>query len=317
MMTKPKPLVSIIIVNWNGRCWLETCFPALAIQTLQDFEIILVDNGSQDDSAEWTVENWPDVRMLCQTKNLGFAEANNLGIQAACGEYIVTLNNDTIPAPTWLEALCKAVDAPTVGMVASQICLWQQPASLDSAGIEIDKAGIAWNRGYGQPVSTALLACAVFGPSAAAALYRRQMLEEIGFFDETYFAYYEDVDLAWRAQRAGWICRYSPQAQVVHWHSATGGKTPEYKTFLLGRNKIWTIFKNYEWPQIIWMLPIVFGVDVTAVLLQTVRNKNMAAINGRFQAFKTLKQVIQNRQAGKNKVSLAPISVRRYLFKQR
>lgn len=317
MTEKTIPLISIIIVNWNGRYWLDTCLPALAAQSFQDFEILLVDNGSQDDSCTWVEANWPQVHLLPQASNLGFAQANNIGIKAARGSYIVTLNNDTIPEPTWLDALLKGVSDPNVGMVASQICFWQRPSILDSAGIEVDKAGVAWNRGYGDLVSTALAARDVFGPSAAAALYRRQMLDEIGLFDESYFAYYEDVDLAWRAQKQGWRCQYVPEAKVKHWHSATGEKTPEKKAFLLGRNKIWTIIKNYDWREQFLYLPLILAVDMLAVVAYTLRNKNDAALRGRLQAVKFIPQQIKTINKAGVKVTLYPVSLRRYLFKQR
>jgi GT2 family glycosyltransferase len=319
-MIPGKPVVSVIIVNWNGRSWLETCLPALAAQTFTEFETIIVDNGSTDNSLDWLAENWPRVRVLALEENSGFARANNVGIRAAHGRYIATLNNDTIPEPEWLDALVTAVSTNTAektGMAASLITLWQQPSLLDSAGIDVDKAGIAWNRGYGQITATALKPRFVFGPSAAAALYSKQMLVEIGLFDESYFAYYEDVDLAWRAQRHGWRCRYTPAAKVSHWHSATGEQTPALKLTLLGRNKLLTILKNYPWPQLLWYLPLILLFDITAVLTQTLKQKNMAALHGRYQALKSAKAAIQTRQPDKTTPHLVPISLRRYLFRQR
>jgi len=193
-------MISVIIVNWNGRHWLETCLPSLQAQTYADFETIIVDNGSTDGTTDWLAEHWPDVNVLPQSENLGFAQANNIGIQAAKGTCIVTLNNDTLVDAGWLEALLTGLDGPEVGMVASHIVLWEQPHLIDSMGIEVDWAGIAWNRGWMERVRETAVTCDVFGPSACAALYRRDMLNEIGLFDESYFAYYEDVDLAWRAE---------------------------------------------------------------------------------------------------------------------
>ncbi|MEJ2748909.1 MAG: glycosyltransferase family 2 protein, partial [Anaerolineae bacterium] len=256
---KTPATVAVVIANWNGRSWLQQCLPTLAAQTFKDFSIIVVDNGSTDGSTTWLAENWPEVKLLPQKKNLGFATANNIGIRATKSPFVVLLNNDTLVDPGWLEALLTAVSEPDVGMAASCIVRWNQPDQLDSAGIVVDKAGIAWNRGWGQPATLASKPCFVFGPSAAAALYRRDMLDDIGLFDEDYFAYYEDVDLAWRAQRAGWHCRYTPDARVRHWHSATALKTPNYKNFLNGRNKIWTILKNYDWPALLWASPVIIA----------------------------------------------------------
>lgn len=302
------PLVTVIIVNWNGRNWLEQCLPTLSIQSYDDFEVVVIDNGSTDDSVAWLAANWPEVLVLPQKQNLGFAAANNIGIQATDSPLVVLLNNDTLANPGWLENLVTAVSDPDIGMVASRIVKWDQPELLDSAGIEVDLAGIAWNRGWGQPVSYALSPSDVFGPSAAAGLYRRQMLDEIGLFDEEFFAYYEDVDLAWRAQRAGWRCHYEPKACVRHWHSATGLINPNYKNFLLGRNKVWTILKNYAWPDIIWFAPLILFFDIIAIIYQSIRSWNLAPLNGRLQAIFRARKMLAKRSNHLNKVPLANLS---------
>ncbi len=304
---KKRYAASVIIINWNGRFWLEQCLPTLAAQTFADFEIVVVDNGSTDDSVTWLKQNWPTVRVLPQKSNLGFAAANNIGIQATNSPFVALLNNDTLADPEWLENLVTAVSEPDIGMAASCIVRWNQPDLLDSAGIEVDWSGIAWNRGWEQPAEQAMMPCKVFGPSAAAALYRRDMLDDIGLFDEEYFAYYEDVDLAWRAQRAGWRCQYNPNARVRHWHSATSLKTPNYKNFLNGRNKIWTILKNYDWPALLWASPIIISYDVMAAVYQTARSRNLAPIHGRLQALRLIKRMATKRQPQRQKAQLSSL----------
>ncbi|KAA3658853.1 MAG: glycosyltransferase family 2 protein [Chloroflexi bacterium] len=298
---------TVIIVNWNGRSWLQQCLPPLAAQTVKNFDILVVDNGSTDDSIMWLARNWPDIIVLPLEKNLGFAAANNIGIRATDSPLVALLNNDTLVDEGWLEALVTAVSPPQTGMVASQIVRWNQPHLLDSAGIQVDRAGIAWNRGWGQPIELAAAPCPVFGPSGAAALYRRDMLDEIGLFDEDYFAYYEDVDLAWRAQRAGWTCHYAPDARVRHWHSATANKTPHYKNFLNGRNKLWTIMKNYDWPALFWAAPIIIAYDVMATVYQTVNSRNLSPLRGRWQAVRAAKQMINKRQPARQKAPFSPL----------
>jgi GT2 family glycosyltransferase len=300
------PAVSVIIVNWNGRRWLESCLSALQTQTYEDFEVIVVDNGSTDDSLPWLRNTWAGVQVLAQELNLGFAAANNLAICMAVGHHVIALNNDTRPDPEWIESLVEAAADPGVGMVASQIVKWTEPDILDSAGIEVDRAGIAWNRGWAQPSSTAAEACEVFGPSAAAALYRREMLDEIGLFDEDFFMYYEDVDIAWRAQRAGWRCRYQPSARVLHWHSATAQKSPQFKTFHIGRNKIWTIFKNYDWPDLLWALPIVVLYDVLAIGYHCIHTRNLAALRGRLSALPAWRRMVGKRKPRRKVAPLIP-----------
>ena len=301
------PVVTVIIVNWNGRSWLQQCLPTLAVQTYSDYKILVVDNGSTDDSVAWLAQQWPDAHVLPLDQNLGFASANNIGIRATNSPFIALLNNDTLVDPGWLEALVTAVSEPNIGMVASCIVKWNQPHLLDSAGIQIDRAGIAWNRGWGQPVDLAATPCDVFGPSGAAALYRRKMLDDIGIFDEEFFAYYEDVDLAWRAQRAGWRCQYTPNARVRHWHSATALKIPNYKNFLNGRNKIWTILKNYDWPALLWAAPIIITYDLMAAFYQTARSRNFAPIHGRLQALQLAQHMVTKRRPARQKARLSSL----------
>lgn len=302
----PMPLVSIIIVNWNGRAWLETCLPALQAQTCQDFEIVVVDNGSTDDSVAWLARRWPQVRLLAQSHNTGFAAANNAGIQATSAPFVVTLNNDTIAAPTWLAELTAVAAPPDVGMAASCLVQWQQPHVLDSAGIEVDQVGMAWQRGWGEGVETAVTSRPVFGPSAAAALYRRAMLEQIGLFDDDYFAYYEDVDLAWRGQQAGWRCMYAPGAVVRHWHSATAEAMPARKLYLVSRNKIWTLLKNY--PSDHWRraLPAILAYELLAVVYQTARTRRSAALRGRLDALRQRQVALRKRPSTVTAVPLIP-----------
>jgi GT2 family glycosyltransferase len=291
------PLVSVVIVNWNGRHWLEQCLPTLQAQTFTDFEIIVVDNGSSDGSVEWLQAAWPDVCLIRLPQNVGFARANNVGIVASLAPYVATLNNDTMADPDWLAAMVAAVDAPNVGMVACQMIIWDQPSRLDSTGIEVDWFGIGWNRGAGQPVHSFAASEDVFGPSAGAALYRREMLMEIGPFDEDFFAFYEDVDLAWRGQQRGWRCRYQPEAMVRHWHSATAGKNLPLKTFLLGRNKLWCIAKNYPWPALLWAWPLILLADGLAGLYNVLRHRNLGALRGRLAAVPGLRRMWRKRSA--------------------
>lgn len=291
------PAVSVVITSWNGRHWLEQCLPTVAAQVYPAFEIIVVDNGSTDGTVAWLEAEWPQVRIIQLEQNLGFAAANNAGIRASRYPFVATLNNDTRVDRHWLSELVRAAGTPGVGMVASCVLRWHKPDMIDSAGLYVDVTGTAWNRGWGRPASSAATAGDVFGPSAAAALYCRRMLDEVGLFDETYFAYYEDVDLAWRARKVGWRCRYAPAARVWHWHSATGEQTPDLKLFLLGRNKIWTILKNYELKFLLPALLLVVATDLLAVLYQTVRRRTLAPLRGRISGWRQAPQLLSKRIA--------------------
>jgi GT2 family glycosyltransferase len=295
---------SVVIVNWNGRQWLEQCIPALASQSFAEFETIVVDNGSDDASLHWLAEKWPSIRVVSLPNNHGFAHGNNLGIALARSDLIVTLNNDTAVAPDWLAHLIDAAAEPQIGMVACQIKQWRRPELLDSTGIEVDWTGTAWQRGHNAPVAEALAAGDVFGPSGAAALYRRAMLDDVGLFDADFFAYYEDVDLAWRAQNAGWRCRYAPAARLRHYQSATGGRFPEQKLFLLSRNKIWTILKNYPAPDLFYMWPLILAGEATAVFYHALRSGSLMALKGRLAALRQAARMVARRQRPHRRATL-------------
>ena len=291
------PQVSVIILNWNGRSLLAECLAALRAQTWRDFEIIVVDNGSQDDSVQWLSECEPDVRVICNATNLGFATANNQGILLSQAPVVMLLNNDAILEPDCLQALMSAADEHTeAGALACKILIRGSKGQMDSAGIEVDRAGIAWNRGWGKPAAEYTKPVNVFGPSAAAALYRRSMLEQIGLLDDDFFIYYEDVDLAWRAQWAGWPCVYVPNAVVHHVHSATTGRNSPFKNYLLSRNKWWAIFKNYPIQSLVAYLPLVFIIDLGAMLWAIWRTRNLSPLRGRWAAVRGMRKIWHKRR---------------------
>jgi GT2 family glycosyltransferase len=299
---------SVIIVNWNGLAYLKRCCAALVAQHFSSYEILMVDNGSTDGSIEWLSQVYPTVRIITNSTNLGFAEANNIGMRASSGEYVVLLNNDAFPEPQWLEALVAVAERePQVGMVASQVRLLAAPEIMDSAGIEVDTLGLAWNRRYGLPArDEPTEPLEVFGPSGSAALYRRGMLAEIGMFDPRYFAYYEDVDLAWRARRAGWRCLYAPEARVQHVHSATSGKLSGFKARYLGLNKWRTLFKHYPFEQMLAWLPLLLMVDGLAWVRHTLVSRDTAALSGRLQAWRERGAYLGERHLYGDRASVKP-----------
>ncbi len=244
------PLLSIIIPHYNGAPHLPICFSALRGQTFQNFEIILVDNGSSDESVSLTRQQFPEVIVLEMGQNLGFSGAVNRGIVQARGDLIVLLNNDTEADPDWAAALVEAWRAhPQAGIIACKLRLFDQRDRLHSAGDSVGVDGIPRNRGVwqvdeGQFDQDSL----IFGGCGGAVGYRRAMLDEIGLFDEDFFMYLEDVDLNWRAQLAGYQTVFAPQAIVYHKLSASGGgKIASYYT---GRNTIAVLVKSV--PSVVW-----------------------------------------------------------------
>jgi GT2 family glycosyltransferase len=247
MVMRSEPLVSIIIPNLNGAHHLPVCLGSLQRQSYSHFEVILVDNGSTDESLALLAKHYPDVRVIPLHQNQGFAPACNIGIRAARGEIIVLLNNDTGADPGWLKALVSAFTRhPAAGAVASKMRLFDRRTHLHTAGDFYRLDGTPGNRGVWQQDEGQFdQEEPVFSANGGSAAYRRAMLDDVGLLDEAFLFSCEDVDLGWRAQLAGWPCIYAPQAVVYHKLSATGGGT--INSYHDGRNFIYLIVKDYPW----------------------------------------------------------------------
>ena len=282
------PAVSVVVTNWNGRRFLADCLNALNAQTWQDFEIIVVDNGSTDGSVQWLREYWSSVRVIANSENLGFPAAVNQGIQASAAVHVATLNNDTQVEPGWLAALVETIESDSrVGMCASKMLFAHSPEVINSAGVCIDRACIAWDWQGGEPdANQELQPSQVFGACAGAALYRRAMLEEIGGFDQDFFMYLEDVDVAWRARLAGWHCLYTPKARVLHRHSASSVEGSPLKNFYAGRNKVWLVIKNYPVPAGWLYLPMVVLYDLVTWPYRQILRGDWSSVRGRWDGLR-------------------------------
>ena len=243
-----EPRVSVIIPNWNGARYLPTCLDALRRQTYAPFQVTVVDNGSRDESLRLLAREYPEVRVLALGRNCGFAGGVNAGIRTSPGEILALLNNDTEVDPRWLDELVRALDAhPQAGAAASKILIFDRRDTIHSAGDAFRIDGLPANRGVWQKDSGQFDRQEfVFGGCGGAVAYRRSMLEQVGLFDESFFFNCEDVDLAWRAQLAGWRCIYVPTAVVYHHLSATGGGA--MASFYTGRNTLWVLAKDVPGP---------------------------------------------------------------------
>lgn len=296
-MTQP---VSIIIVNWNGRSLLETCLPAALAQTYPSANVIVVDNGSHDGSAAWIAARYPQVRLICNSTNAGFAAANNQAIATSSAPYLALLNSDAAPETDWLDEMVRAMESDErVGACAPRILRWDDHGVIDSLGLSIDRSGTAWEWQSGQRADrdTATAVRAVFGASGAACLLRRAMLDDIGAFDEDFFCYLEDADLAWRARLAGWRCLYVPTAIVYHRHSASSGEASPFKGYHLGRNKWWMILKNYPWPDVLLNLPLIVGRELLAVAYHLLIRRDIHPLRGRLAALRGSGRALRQRRA--------------------
>ena len=299
----PHPLVSIIIVNYNGKKFLSDCLISIFRQTYFPFEVIMVDNASHDDSIEYVRQNFPEVKVFTQSANRGFAGGTNAGIGQAKGEFILTLNNDTIVTLDFIDELAKPmVSDPLVGMCASKMIF--SDGRINSTAICISRSGAAWDRGMGEPDHGQYdVAEEVFGPCAGAALYRRTMLDEIGLFDEDFFLYMEDVDLAFRAQLSGWKCMYVPSARVIHVHGGTTEPGSDTSVYYGNRNLLWYAVKNFPKRTLLIFIPWIIGRNIAIIPYYFFKGKGGAIIKAKVDSVKGLPRMIKKRQSIKKTIS--------------
>jgi GT2 family glycosyltransferase len=236
--------VSVIVVNWNGRDFLEDCLRCLSTQSYPDREIILVDNDSRDSSVTLVREKFPATKIIQLQDNRGFTGGNLAGLEVANGDFIALVNNDTRVEEKWLENLLRPmIEDETIGICASKLIV-DGTEKIDSAGDGITTAGVGFKRGLDKDNSQYVQQEPVFGACAAAALYRRKMLEEIDFFDDSFFLNDEDTDLNFRAQLFGWQCVYVPTAIVYHRVNASIGRLSDAAVYYHSRNLEFLWLKN-------------------------------------------------------------------------
>jgi hypothetical protein len=241
---KSNSSASIIVVNWNRERLLKDCLFSLSRQSYSNYEIILVDNGSSDESVSVVKENFPAVKVVELTENRGFTGGNAAGLNVANGEFIALVNNDAWVERDWLERLLQPMlGDPGVGICASKLVI-DGTEAIDSAGNGLTTGGVGFNRGLGRDRNHFSTSELIFGACGAAALYRRSMLDEIGFFDDAFFLYDEDIDLSFRAQLAGWKCRYVPDAVAHHKGNATSERLSGLHIYYHTRNLEFVWMKN-------------------------------------------------------------------------
>jgi GT2 family glycosyltransferase len=246
-MTHADPAVTVVVPNWNGRRWLPGCLQAIADQHLPPAQVIVVDNGSRDGSLEYVRAEHPSVRVLALGANTGFAHAVNEGLRAAGSELVALVNTDVLLAPDWLARMTGALLAhPSAASAACKILSLEDPTRVYDAGDVLRRDGVCEQRGrFGRDDGRWDEPGEVFGACAGAALYRRAPVLELGGFDERYFAYLEDVDLALRLRLAGWSCRYEP-AVARHAGEGSSGALAGGHLYLVERNTLMLVAKAFR-----------------------------------------------------------------------
>jgi GT2 family glycosyltransferase len=252
------PLVSIVIVNYNGKIFLKKCLTSVLKTNYPNIEVIVVDNGSTDGSPELlrSFASDSEIKVILSETNLGFAGGNNVGIELATGDYVVFLNNDTTVEPNWINELVRVLESDfTIGAAQSKLLLMDSPSHLDCAGLFSNFYGDTFARGQGEKDVEKYGCGEIFTCKGASMIVRRKILERIGSFDSDYFTYYEDTDLSWRIRLAGYKILFVPSSIVYHKCNGSipivGARSLFFQVYLWKRNRIITLIKNYEIQNII------------------------------------------------------------------
>ena len=330
--------IAVVVVNWNRRDLLRQALESLARQPGPSFEVIVVDNGSQDASAEMVQREFAGreglpVRLIANPVNRGFCAANNQGIAASAAPFVALLNNDAEAAPGWLAGLRAAFERGSeVGMAASKIVVWEEPARIDKAGHLIYPDGQNRGRGAGQqdrgqydrPEE-------VLWPDGCAAMYRRAMLDEIGGFDEDFFAYGDDAELGLRARLAGWTCWYAPQAVVRHHRGATLGLGSAERLALIERNRVLLAVKLFPW-SLLWLNGAYYLARIAAGAWAALQGRGemahfpgaggklraaLALLEGDWKALQMLPRMLRKRREVRRILRLTPRQAKQLILQHR
>jgi GT2 family glycosyltransferase/glycosyltransferase involved in cell wall biosynthesis len=316
--------VSTIIVNHERRDLLKMCLDSLehALRRVdEDTELIVVDNGSGDGSVDLVRELFPAVKVVELSRNHGFAGGVARGIAQARGEWIAVFNNDTTVEPDAIDVMLAAGRVnPRVGSVAAQMRFADRRHLLNSAGLELDRLGVAADRLVGTPLAELResVPYEVFGATGGAAIFRKEMLDQVGGFDESFFAFFEDADLAWRAQAHGWRALYAPQAVVYHHHSATAQHGSPAKLYLVGRNRVRTLAKNASRGMLLLNAPWMLAYDAAYVVYASANGRSLAALRGRVHGLREWRTYRRSGAPHRRPLTLRrPLGFRRALQRHR
>jgi GT2 family glycosyltransferase len=310
------PKVTVVIPNWNGERFLTTCLTSLRHQSFEDFETVVVDNGSTDGSLGLLERDFSEVRVLPLGENRGFSAAVNAGIRASGAEHVALLNNDTEVDSRWLEALVRATeDHPEAGFFATKLVDFHERRTLDGAGDVLRLSGLPYRLGHGERDRGQFDTPGyVFAACAAAALYRREMLDEIGLFDEDFVSYCEDGDLSFRAQLAGYRCIYVPEAVVYHMGSATsGGKRSALATRLGSRNSLSLLAKNLPLAVAPHLLPFFLPGQLARLLIAAATGTLGAHLEGLLGAWRQRHLTLEKRREIQARRRVSDAYIRRLL----
>lgn len=291
--------VSVVIPNWNGKKFLTGVLDSLALQT-HPVETIVVDNGSKDGSVEFLEANYPNVKLVKFDHNTGFSVAVNAGIRASDSEFVALINNDTVLEPDWTIEMVRALhEHPECGSAGCKMLAYDDRQLLDGAGDGYRRGGLPGRIGHREKDNGQFdTPRYILGACGGAAMYRRSMLDEIGLFDEDYFAYLEDVDLGLRAQNAGFKCWYTPTAVIYHLGCGTTGSGYHPLVVRLSSQNNWnTIVKNIPGPLLLKFLPQILYWQLYYFAVVIVRGGQVVPwLHGTARALKLLPNMLRKRK---------------------
>lgn len=252
---------TVIIPNYNGKVYLDDCLSSLREQEGAAFDVLVVDNGSTDGSVELVREKYPEAGLICLEHNTGFCGAVNTGIQKAVTPYIILLNNDTKADKKYVHEMTRAIERDeTIFSVSARLLVMSRPERIDDAGDYYCALGWAFARGKGRPRAGYNQEKEIFAACGGAAIYRKKIFEEIGRFDENYFAYLEDIDIGYRAKIYGYKNMYCPEGTVLHAGSGfSGSRHNAFKVSLSSKNSVYLVAKNMPLLQILLNLPLLLA----------------------------------------------------------
>lgn len=298
-MDKDQPLVTVIIVNYQGEPWLSTCLAALRTQTYRHFITLVVDNGSNDESCTLIRRDFPEAILIEMGCNPGFAAAVNRALQAAQTEFIALLNPDTRPEDEWLAELVQAANEhPEIVAFGSQLLMAEDPERLDGIGDAYHVSGRVWRIGHGRRKTAADdKPMEIFSPSAAAALYRTAAIRTVGGMDERLFCYLEDIDLGFRLRLLGHRCLYVPRARVLHVGSAIAGRHSDFQTYHGHRNLVWVFVKNMPGFLFWLLLPVHILMNLFSILALALDGRGKAIWQAKRDALQGLGVIWKERQS--------------------
>ena len=331
--------ISVVVVTWNRRDLLRSCLQSLTRQKLeQPFEVVVVDNGSDDGSPEMALREFAEnaafrLKLIRNQVNRGFCAGNNQGFEASDSEFVALLNNDAEAESDWLAALVRAFEGrPKVGMAASKILVYEDPRRIDKVGHLIYPDGQNRGRGSGELDAGQFDRVEeVLWPDGCAAMYRRAMLDQIGGFDEDFFAYADDAELGLRARIAGWKCLYMPGARVRHHRGATLGVRSERRLELIERNRVLLAAKLFPW-SLLWLNGAYYLTRLLAGLWASATHKGevgrypgvsgkirvvLALLKGDLAALRLLPQMLAKRRSVNRIRKLSPREVRALILEHR